>query len=197
MTQMADQAGQRTGDQSMVGQAQEKVQEKTQEVRSQASDKLREQVDQRSTMAGQQVTSVADAMRRTGQTMREEGNDAPAKVTDAVAERAERLGDYLTRTDGQRMLDDVEDFARRQPWVMAFGGLVLGIAASRFLKASSEGRYQARERQMSSISGGYEIPATTSSPYEQSREPEVVFEPDPAQTYMGGSQQQGGYGNGR
>ena len=195
MTQMADQAGQRSDDQSMVGQAQEKVQEKTQEVRSQASGMVREQVDQRSTTAGQQLTSVADAIRRSGQTMREEGNDAPAKVTDAVAERAERLGEYLTRTDGQRLLDDVEDFARRQPWVMAFGGLVLGIAASRFLKASSEGRYQERQRHISSIQGGYEVPATTGYGYAQS-ETAVVFEPDPAQTYMGGSQQ-GGYGDGR
>jgi hypothetical protein len=79
---------------------------------------------------------------------------------------------------------------------MAFGGLVLGIAASRFMKASSEGRYQERQRHMSSIQGGYEIPATT-GPYESTRETEVVFEPDPAQAYTGGGSQQQGYGNGR
>ena len=189
MTQMADQAQSRAADQSVVEQAQEKVQEKTEEVRSQASGKLREQVDQRSTMAGEQLTSVADAMRRTGQTMREEGNGAPAKVTDAVAQRAERLGDYLTRTDGERLLHDVEDFARRQPWVMAAGGLVLGITASRFLKASSGQRYEARQRHIASIQGQYEAPAQRALDGEP--QDTTVLEPDTAQAHVGA------YGNGR
>jgi hypothetical protein len=176
MTQTADQAERSADGRSMVGQAQEKVQEKTEEVRSQASSKLREQVDQRSTLAGEQLTSVADAMRRTGDKLREEGNDAPAKVTDAVAERAQRLGDYLTHTDGQKLLDDIEDFARRQPWVVAFGGLVAGIAASRFLKASSGQRYQERQRHVAALESGSGYGAS---------EPEVVFEPDPAAAYSG------------
>jgi hypothetical protein len=40
-------------------------------------------------------------------------------------------------------LADVEAFARRQRWLVAAGGLALGFAASRFLKASSSRRYQA------------------------------------------------------
>jgi hypothetical protein len=36
----------------------------------------------------------------------------------------------------------VEDFARSKPWAVAAGGLALGFAASRFLKASSSRRYQ-------------------------------------------------------
>ena len=39
------------------------------------------------------------------------------------------------------MLRDVEDFARRRPWIVAGIGLAAGLAASRFLKASSERRY--------------------------------------------------------
>jgi hypothetical protein len=42
----------------------------------------------------------------------------------------------------------VEDFARRNPWAVAAGGLVLGLAASRMLKASSSQRYR------SSLSNG-------------------------------------------
>jgi hypothetical protein len=36
----------------------------------------------------------------------------------------------------------VEDFGRRQPWAVIAGGLALGFAASRFLKASSSRRYE-------------------------------------------------------
>jgi hypothetical protein len=124
--------------QQVMGQAQDKAQE----VRGQASGQLRQQVDRRSTQAGDQLTSLADAMRRTGETMRDEGNDAPAKVTDTVAQRAESVGTYLRGADADRILRDVEDFARRQPWVVAAGGLIVGLVASRFLKASSSNRYE-------------------------------------------------------
>jgi hypothetical protein len=42
------------------------------------------------------------------------------------------------------MLDEVEDFARRQPWVVALGAAGVGFAAARFLKASSGDRYERR-----------------------------------------------------
>jgi hypothetical protein len=42
------------------------------------------------------------------------------------------------------MLHDVEDFGRRQPLALLAGGMVLGIVAARFLKASSSSRYQTR-----------------------------------------------------
>jgi hypothetical protein len=167
---LASQADTRTGDsQSMTGQAQQKVQEKAQEVRGQVSSQVRDQVDTRSTQAGEQVTSVADAMRRTGQTLRDEGNETPAKVTDAVAERADRLGGYLRDSDADAILRDIENLARRQPWLFAAGGLALGLIASRFLKASSGGRYRSQDRNAYGYRG-YVSPAAS--------EPEVVFEPD-------------------
>ena len=54
----------------------------------------------------------------------------------------ERLGGYLEQTNGDHLLRDAEDFARRRPWMVAGMGLVAGLAASRFLKASSERRYE-------------------------------------------------------
>jgi hypothetical protein len=58
-----------------------------------------------------------------------------------AADRIDRLGGYLDRTSGTELVRDVEDFARRRPWMVAGMGLVVGLAASRFLKASSERRY--------------------------------------------------------
>jgi len=81
-------------------------------------------------------------MRRTGDRLREEGNEAPAKIVTAVAGRAERLGDYMTHTNADRLVRDVESFARRQPLLFAFGGATLGFLASRFVKASGDRRYE-------------------------------------------------------
>jgi hypothetical protein len=47
----------------------------------------------------------------------------------------------------------VEDFARRRPWLVAGIGFAVGLAASRFLKASSERRYTG-SRQFT----GYAVP---------------------------------------
>ena len=120
----------------------EVVQEKTQELKVQAGERVRQELDNRSTQAGSQLQGTAEAMRRTGQQLRQEGKDGPAQVTTFVAERAERLAGYLSGADSDRMLRDLERFARRRPWLVAAGGATLGFLASRFLKASSSGRYQ-------------------------------------------------------
>ena len=39
-------------------------------------------------------------------------------------------------------IGDLENHARRQPWAIAGAALVLGFAASRFLKTSSARRYR-------------------------------------------------------
>jgi hypothetical protein len=129
------------------------TQEKAREVAGQAQDKAREaagqargrmsqEVDRRSTQAGEQVTSNASDARSVAGELRKQGKDTPARYVEQAADRAERLGGYLQESDGDRILRDVEDFARRNPWAVAAGGLVLGFAASRMLKASSGERYR-------------------------------------------------------
>lgn len=123
------------------------VSERAHEAAGTAQEKLREQVDQRSSAAGEKVTGTADDLRSVGEELRKQGKDAPARYTDRAAEQTERLGSYLKESDADRMLSDVEDFGRRQPLAVLAGGVVLGIAAARFLKASSRGRYQSRTGQ--------------------------------------------------
>src|SRR5215217_7196612 len=112
-------------------------------VQDTAKGKLREQVDQRSTQAGQQVNTVADDVRSVAEELRTQGKDTPARYAEQAAEKVRNTGQWLENADGDQLLRDVEDFARRNPWAIAAGGLVLGLAASRFLKASSGKRYRA------------------------------------------------------
>jgi hypothetical protein len=118
------------------------AQDKAQGALGQARSRLRDQIDQRSTQAGEQVQSTAQDVRSMAEQLRDQGKDTPARVAEQVADRAESFGSYLRDADGERLLRDVEDVARRQPWLIAAGGLALGFAASRFLKASSSRRYQ-------------------------------------------------------
>jgi ElaB/YqjD/DUF883 family membrane-anchored ribosome-binding protein len=118
--------------------AQEKMKEGTQQAQSRA----REQIDQRSTQAGEQVSTTAQALRSTGQHLREQGQDTQAKAADRIADQADRVGSYLTESNADRLLSDVEDFGRRQPMAVVGIGVAVGFAASRFLKASSRKRYE-------------------------------------------------------
>jgi ElaB/YqjD/DUF883 family membrane-anchored ribosome-binding protein len=131
---------------STTDQAKEKAKEQAQQAAGQAKSALRSQVDQRSTQAGERVASFASDVRAVADRQREQGNDQPAKLAQQAADRAERLGDYLKRSDADRILEDVEDFGRRQPWAVIAGGVAIGIVASRFLKASSGSRYGQRTR---------------------------------------------------
>ena len=106
-------------------------------------ERLKDQVDQRSTQAGQQVNTVADDVRTVAGELRNQGKDKPAQYAEQAAERVQSVGQWLERSDGDQIVRDVEGFARRNPWAVAAGGMVLGLAASRFLKASSSERYRA------------------------------------------------------
>ena len=106
-----------------AGQAQEKAQQAAGQVKEQA----RTQVDQRSTQAGEQVSQQAGDIRTVAEKLREEGKDGPAKVAEQAADRIEKVGSYLKQSDADRLLGDVEDFARQRPMaVVAAWGFVVG-----------------------------------------------------------------------
>jgi hypothetical protein len=133
-----------TGAQEKAGQMAGEAQEKAKEAAGRAQDRVHQQVDQRSTQAGEKVAGTADDLRTVGEELRKQGKDGPAQIADRVAERTEQLGSYLRESDSNKLLADVEDLGRRQPLAVLAGGLVVGIAAARFLKASSRNRYQTR-----------------------------------------------------
>src|SRR4029450_4964799 len=106
------------------------AQDKTRGALGQARSRLSEQVDQRSTQAGERVAGTATDVRSVAEELRNQGKDAPARLAEQIAGQADRVGDYLKEASGDRILRDVEDFARRQPWLGAAGGVVRVCAAS-------------------------------------------------------------------
>jgi uncharacterized protein YjbJ (UPF0337 family) len=186
-----------------TGSTKEQAQEKAQEVAGQAQEKMgqaagqakstvREQVDQRSTRMGEQVTSQASDVRTVAEELRNQGKEGPAKVAEQAADRAERVGNYLTQSDGNAILHDVENFGRSKPWAVALGGMALGFAASRLLKASSSERYH------SSLGGqqrGYDRSYSGSYGGTYGGRPPATS-PDPATTRLPAGTGVGGPGNG-
>jgi hypothetical protein len=175
-----------------VGEAQEKAhevageaQEKARDAAGKAQENVRQQVDQRSTEAGEKVSAQAKDLRSVGEELRKQGKDAPAKFADQAAEQTEKVGTYLKEKGPDEMLHDVEDFGRQRPWAVLAGGLALGVVAARFLKASSHGRYQ--QRSSGNGAQGYrptgQMPQrTTPPPLNRSAVEPVVSPPPPTVT---------------
>jgi hypothetical protein len=115
------------------------AQERARGAAGQTRSRLRDQVDQRSTRAGERLAGTA------AEELRRQGKDTPARLAEQAAGQTDRVADYLKGASGERLLRDIEDLARGKPWAVAAGGLALGFAASRFLKASSSRRYQATQ----------------------------------------------------
>jgi ElaB/YqjD/DUF883 family membrane-anchored ribosome-binding protein len=122
---------------------------------------LSEQLDERTTDVGRQARSLAEAVRRSGETLQSQGKDEVGieRVTGGVAARLERAGSYLESVRGEELLRDAERFVRDRPWVVTSAAAAAGLIASRVFKASSERRYEGGRRKTSTM------PAYTEADY--------------------------------
>lgn len=119
-----------------------------------ALDKLREtavsRVEDQKSVALQQVQQLASGLRRTGETLQQEGSEPFARLASTAAQRVDRLAGYLQRSDVDDLVDDARLLARRHPGVVFGTALLAGVLVGRFLRSS------------------------------RPTEHEVVFEPDPS-----------------
>ncbi|HEY0396343.1 MAG TPA: hypothetical protein VGD01_17840 [Candidatus Elarobacter sp.] len=119
------------------------VRESAQNALDQGKSLLGKQLDDRTTQIGQQIDSVAQELRNVGDQLRQSGPiGLAAGYVDQAADLVSQLGRYLQDADSDRLIADLETVARANPWGIAAGALVLGFAASRFLKTSSARRYR-------------------------------------------------------
>jgi hypothetical protein len=167
---------------SKVQEATSVAQEKVSEVREQGSARLRDQFDQRSTQAGSQMRSLAEALRRSGNDLQSEGNSGAAQLPNQAADRLERLGNYLEEVSGDDVMRDIESFARRRPWMLAGFGLLAGVAAARFMKASSEQRYHDYGRTNQHGYSTSELPAASASEARIEAPADTVLRTPPARS---------------
>lgn len=101
----------------------------------------------RSTQIGERVSSIGQDFRDLGQTLRTQGQRGLALLVDQGADKLELLGRYLTDSDSEHILADLDAFRKEQPWAVTTGGFVLGFAAARLIKASTAKQSTAVEGQ--------------------------------------------------
>jgi len=145
-TSATSQEGQHTASDAtreVTGQVKEtvgQVTDQAQQAAGQVMDQARQQVSLR--FAGQKdraaegLTSVAHALRQTSQQLRGQDQQAVTGYIESAASQVERVSNYLKQNDLGGLIDDVEQFARRQPALFLGGTFVLGLLGARFLKSS-------------------------------------------------------------
>jgi len=128
--QVIDQTQQTAG--QVVDDAQEKVGQVVDQAKQQTTSLLASRKDQ----VADTLSTVAHALRQTGQQLREQEQAPVAGLADQVATRVESVSGYLQGRDVRQIVDDTEDVARQRPAVFVGGALALGVLAARFLKSS-------------------------------------------------------------
>lgn len=145
--------------QEKVGQVADQAQEKVGQVADQAKQQATSRLESGREGAVDGLGSVAQAIRQTGQGLREQDQGTIGQYADQAAEQVERLASYLRQHDVGQLIDETERFARRRPGLFLGGGVALGLLVARFLKSSGE-RDQAKQRYYQSL----ETPAYDRAP---------------------------------
>jgi hypothetical protein len=126
--------------QKKTKQTAENAQEQASELQSQASSVVSKQLSERASHLSGQLTGTASDIREIGQHLRNQDNPAAAHVADLAAQRVDDVGSYLSGKSGDELLNDLEELARRRPWLAAAGAAVAGFGIARVLSSSQRAR---------------------------------------------------------
>lgn len=107
-----------------------------------AVDRVRAEVDARSSRAAVEVKAFAVAMRASSTSLREQGHDGQADLVVEVAAKADRLASRLATADtedlvedGKRIAQQAAEFARQEPALVIAGAFTLGLLVPKILEA--------------------------------------------------------------
>src|SRR5688572_18682882 len=144
------QASGANGDQQASAAPLDQAREKAQRLVSTAQERAVEQVqarfDEQKIRAADSLSSVAQTLRGTTQNF-STSQDGIGRYINEAADRVDNLAHYLHDRELNEIVDQVEDFARRQPVAFLGGAFALGILGARFLKSSQGGmsRHEVRD----------------------------------------------------
>ena len=94
--------------------------------------------------AAEGLGEVAQALRQTGEQMREQEHASISKYVVRAADHVDEASHYLKDRKLGQILGDLETYVRREPGLLIGGAFVMGIIGGRFLKSSRSGPKDAK-----------------------------------------------------
>ncbi len=123
--------------------AQATVQQSAEHMKEEARSAAEAQRERAMRMASEQkeraigkVSALADALRASGEQLRQKHEGQMASYIDRASERLNSYADMLRDRDMRDMLREARQMARRNPSLFLGGAFALGFALTRFLKSS-------------------------------------------------------------
>ncbi len=142
MRAAVDQIQQRAGDaadqlKTQAGAAVEQLKNQAGDTVEKIKTQANDQLDNQMTQAGLSLATVADAVDTLSDQLRRGNQKLLATYADRAAGHVDELATYLRQSDPNKVLHDIEDFARREPALFLAGAFAIGLLGTRFLKSSS------------------------------------------------------------
>jgi len=110
------------------------VKEKAREAKEMAAERVQSRVNQQKYRAAGSLSDVASSLRSAGEQLPTDNGMSRYMLT--AADQVQHLAEFLENRDVAELMDNVEDFARRQPAAFLGGAFALGVLGARFLKSS-------------------------------------------------------------
>jgi hypothetical protein len=107
-------------------------------VRKDAEKFVRRRIEKRTHGAGTRISEVAKLLRSSVRDVQSRDLPLADDVVESIAQRLDAAGRYLSVSDTDRLLADVESLARRVPLTFMVTGFLLGFSTGRFLRASRD-----------------------------------------------------------
>lgn len=120
----------------VAGQAAEAIKGEAQTFAHTAQERLREEAQKRTETATRTLGDFAGAIRRAGDELSQNDHSPAAKLVGQAADGLERLSLSLADKRPEDLLDGVRDFGRKHPLAFIAGGVLVGVALGRFVRAS-------------------------------------------------------------
>jgi len=148
-----------------VKQSASEVTDQTKQAASQVTDQAKQaaqsQLSVRKDQTANRLNTVSSAVRDMSDKLRQNNQTSSyAQFADQAANQIQRFSGYLRSHDVREIVDEAEDWMRRDPMIALGGAFVLGLVAARFLKSSgaskrsSNNQYN-RQQQMMRNRPGY------------------------------------------
>lgn len=122
--------------QEMKGAAQDLKQE-AMSIKDQVQEQLQASVQEQRERAANELHGFAEAFRKTGNELRDQEYGFVANYAEQLADRIEQVSDFIENREIGQYVENIEDFARRQPLLFVGSATVLGVLVARLLKSSS------------------------------------------------------------
>jgi hypothetical protein len=118
----------------------QQVKQTTNTVVNQVQQQASSQLNRQKETTASELSTVVNAVRRFGETLNNEGQGPIARFAaqygDKAADGLDRFARYLREQEPKQLLNDVQNFGRRQPALLIGGAFLLGFAGARIIRTS-------------------------------------------------------------